>query len=258
MPIANHIYYKGNLVSIALKPPSEWGQIMTYATKIGATPPSDPTTFDQLIKDLKSAGIWQKLDVFYVFAGDSSNGFKLINWIDPNNHYADAYGGLTWDLDGVKGNGSNAYVNTNFISNVDGVNRQLGSAHTFGVIHQVGGIVWGMADQWNAEFFNTAHVYKRLDGNFNNQASINQIGSHFIIRDSSSTGIYIHQDSQYSLNGSNTLATLPNTILRSFNSYGSTKISCWSTGGALTYSETQSFRTIYNNFLTELELTPIA
>lgn len=258
--IANKVYIGGQKYKWIdpFAKSDEWKAIENYANSNSLALPTDTIAFDQLIKDLKSAGIWQKLDVFYVFAGDGSNGFKLINWIDTSRHYADAYGGLTWDLDGVKGNGSNGYIDTNFTPSNDGINRQLGDASIMGVVIEIGGILWGAIGGWRDDYRLNLDV-KRLDGDFNNSATNNNVGFHAIVRTSASQGFHIYRDSLYTLTSSgNGLTTYVNTINRVNSSYGSAKLSCWASGASLTYSETQSFRTIYNNFLTALGLTPVA
>lgn len=241
----------------------EWKAIESYANTNSYALPNNVDAYDQLIKDLKAEGIWQKLDVFYVFAGDGSNGFKLINWKNPNQHYGTAYGGLTWNLDGVEGNSSNAYINTNYTASVHAVNRKLGDASIFGVMSKSGTRVWG---SWHA-----TNIKDMLNGNYTPEKQIDEgftstslqvvVGFVGIFRDSSSTGYFISKttNSPLTSNGNNILTIYPNTLLAGRgNLYGNSGLSCWATGGSLTYTETQSFRTIYNNFLTSLGLTPIA
>lgn len=244
-------------------PSTEWEAIINYSTANGFTLPTETEAYDQLIKDLKSEGIWQKLDVFYVFVGDGDERFKLINWKNPNQHYADAYGGLIWDTDGVRGNAINAYINTNYTASVDAINRKLGDASIFGVMSQAGTRVWG---SWHAtiikDMFNGNYSpEKQLDEGFTNATLYAGVGFVGIFRDSSSTGYFISKTTSSTLtsSGNNILTPYPNTLLAGRgNLYGNSGLSCWATGGFLTYAETQTFRTIYNNFLTALGLTPIA
>ena len=81
---------------------------------------SDVTISDavnQLVLDLKAAGIWSKLDAAYPFAGSTAtqHGYNLL---DPQNTNAAYYltwaGGWTHTLDGPKGNGSNTYADTHW------------------------------------------------------------------------------------------------------------------------------------------------
>lgn len=237
----------------------EWKAILDWADYEGAPPPTNDIPFDQLIKDLKSAGIWQKLDVFYVFAGDGSNGFKLINWINPEEHYADAYGGLTWGLDGVKGNGSNGYIDTNFNPNIDHQNYTLNNASRGGIISEVGtmnfdGITGTFRNDYNGSVI-------RLNSAASSTINYDNSGGLFVVkRNNSSTLEVVMKDNEQSANVNTDFTSTEHSqvIMRRVNAYGSFKLSCYFLGGALTYSETQSFRTIYNNFLTAIGQTPIA
>lgn len=263
--IANKVYIGGQKYKWVnpFAKTAEWKAIESYANTNSYTLPTDVDAYDQLIKDLKAEGIWQKLDVFYAFVGDGSNGFKLINWKNPNQYYGTAYGGLTWDLDGVKGNGSNAYINTNYTSSLHAVNRKLGDASIFGVMSQGGSRLWG---SWHAtvikDMLNGNYTpEKQIDEGFNSVSLQVVVGFVGIFRDSSSTGYFISKttNSPLTSSGANILTIYPNTLLAGRgNLYGTAGLSCWATSGSLTYAETQSFRTIYNNFLTSLGLTPIA
>lgn len=67
----------------------EYVAILDFATLNGFTLPSDgqKTLQNQLILDLKNAGIWSDLDLFYVFATDGDRNYAKINWRDPFNWY---------------------------------------------------------------------------------------------------------------------------------------------------------------------------
>lgn len=245
--------------------------IINYATTQGFILPADIQPLDQLIKDLKTAGIWQKFDVFYVFAGYGAYGFKLINLIDPNNHYADAYGGLEFDLDGVKGNGFNGYINTNFNPTIDAINYVLNEAGRLAVVVQeatntttaqrnIDGTIGGTGQNG---MINTLQAAQRINMGMNSlvggSVDFSGIGL-MTINEVSATDIMLtNKDIQFDrTRGISSLYNSPQTIFRRSTSYGDPKISCYGMGGALTYAETQSFRTIYNNYLTAIGLTPVA
>lgn len=248
----------------------EWKAIETYANANSLDLPTNTTAYDQLIKDLKSAGIWQKLDVFYVFAGDGSNGFKLINWKNPNQHYATAYGGLTWNLDGVKGNQSNAYLNTNYNPTTDAINYVLNEAGRLAVVveeatgtttmRNIDGVMGGTGQNG---MINTLQAAQRINMGMNTlvggNVDFSGIGL-MTINEVSETDIMLtNKDIQ--INRTRTLSVIynsPQTIFRRSTSYGNPKLSCYGIGGALTYVETQTFRTIYNNFLIAIGQTPVA
>ncbi len=246
----------------------EWKAIESYANSNSLALPTDTIAFDQLIKDLKSAGIWQKLDVFYVFAGDGSNGFKLINWVNPEEHYADAYGGLTWDLDGVKGNSSNGYIDTNFNPAVSGMNYTLNDASRFAVITEEGTgntvtrNIDGVAEATANGLINTTQAAQRINqgtNTLNSSADLSGTGLITINRNSNIDVLLTNKNTEINRTATSTSVTpYKQLIIKRSTTYSDLKISCYGMGSALTYAETQSFRTIYNNFLTALGLTPVA
>ena len=72
----------------------EYQAVLNYASTNTFTQPtlSEKILQNQLVTDLKNAGIWSKLDILYVFkAGSTSSdglrSFSKINWKAPNNFY---------------------------------------------------------------------------------------------------------------------------------------------------------------------------
>jgi hypothetical protein len=71
---------------------TEYQAILDRAAVLGYTTPSTSEKIrqNQLVIDLKNAGLWTKLGVFYMFAldttGSASPGFTFINWITPANN----------------------------------------------------------------------------------------------------------------------------------------------------------------------------
>jgi hypothetical protein len=65
---------------------SSYQAILNYATSQGYTLPSmsGQTIQNQLVVSFKSAGIWNDLDIFYVFATDGDENFAKINWKNPS------------------------------------------------------------------------------------------------------------------------------------------------------------------------------
>lgn len=255
----------------------EWKAILAWADYEGAPPPTNDIPFDQLIKDLKSAGIWQKLDVFYVFAGDGSPLFKELNWIDPSKHMASAYGGLTWDLNGVKGNGVNGYIDTNFNPVDSSVNYTLDNASLFIGIAEYNGLDSGRYGITNAgRYTNFINTHVTINGGRNDRGvSINGATSGVMFTPStpsinmSGTGMkYLGREDETTIHISNksdiVVKEQPSTVvhdgnqvmLRHGTSYNASTINCFGMGAYLTYSETQILRVAFNKFLASLGLTP--
>jgi hypothetical protein len=99
---------------------ADYTAILANAASRSVTLPSsaEQTLQNQLIVNLKAAGIWAKLDAFYMFANnitDSTGGFARINWKNPSANYGTAQGALPsiTPKSGFTGNGSNQGINLN-------------------------------------------------------------------------------------------------------------------------------------------------
>ena len=69
---------------------------------------------NDLLKAMKSSGVWNKLDVFYNFANDGGASFGTINWKNPNANLAILEGAPAFALDiGFTGS-AGSFINTNF------------------------------------------------------------------------------------------------------------------------------------------------
>jgi hypothetical protein len=109
---------------------AEYQAILSRATSSGITLPSLANQVNQnkLIEDLKTAGVWDKLDVFYMFANTGSSGFALINWKNPNGTTnASAVGSLTFNGSAFQGAAS-AFINTNYNPTTQAVNFSQNNA----------------------------------------------------------------------------------------------------------------------------------
>jgi|SRR5215510_7343599 len=81
-----------------------------------STPPDTTRkgAIDTCVRALKSAGVWTKLDVLYLFAAADSQA-ALINWKAPGTFNATATSSPTFTADrGYTGNGSSSYVDSNY------------------------------------------------------------------------------------------------------------------------------------------------
>lgn len=67
----------------------EYQAVLDFGTLNGFTLPTDGQKViqNQLVVDLKNAGIFQDLDLFYVFATDGDEDFAKINWANPVLYY---------------------------------------------------------------------------------------------------------------------------------------------------------------------------
>jgi hypothetical protein len=73
------------------------------------------------VRDLKNANIWGKLDAAYPIVGSTATTqkYNLRNPQDTDGaHRLEFYGGITHSSNGFAGNGSNAYADTNYSTNL--------------------------------------------------------------------------------------------------------------------------------------------
>jgi hypothetical protein len=93
---------------------ADYQAILSYAITQGYTLPSDTQKLkqNQLVLDLKTVGIWNKLDSFANFANDGSSNFALIDW--KRLSLFTAVNSPTFIPNvGFKGNGISSYINMN-------------------------------------------------------------------------------------------------------------------------------------------------
>lgn len=166
----------------------EYQAVLDRATALGYTAPSASVQLaqNQLVSDLKNAGIWTELDIFYVFTSGSNN-FARINWISPSSNLCTLVNTPTWtDGVGFNGNGTTQYINTNWIPS-DGPNFTQNDASLFAYISSA--VSEAKSDLGVAPTFLGGSNITRIvvDDAFNNYlVSINQSGSMSFARAGSS------------------------------------------------------------------------
>ena len=108
---------------------ADYQAVLDYATTQGYTLPStsQQTLQNQLVVDLKAAGVWSKLDTFAVFATDGDSDFALIDWINLSQYTAVNSPTFTTN-EGFTGNGTSSYLDLNYDPTVDGVNYTIDDA----------------------------------------------------------------------------------------------------------------------------------
>jgi hypothetical protein len=113
---------------------ADYQAVLDYATTQGYTLPSAAQRLlqEQLVIDLKDGGIWDKLDIFYVFATNGDSDFASINWKDPNNFEITEVNSPNFTSNlGFEGDGTSAYLDTNYSLNTNWINASQDSATAF-------------------------------------------------------------------------------------------------------------------------------
>jgi hypothetical protein len=107
------VYLGSNLVWSGMD--ADYKAILDYATTQGYTLPSASQRLlqEQLLIDLKDAGIWAKLDTFAVFATDGSSDFALIDWKRVTDYTAINSPTFTTNF-GFEGDNISSYIDCNY------------------------------------------------------------------------------------------------------------------------------------------------
>jgi len=148
---ASQLYGQGILNSFSIPAgssfDSDYQAILDKAVSLGYTLPSSnaQTLQNTLLTSLKTDGIWNKLDIFYVFAVDNNaSEFATINWKNPNalvnlptqstliNSPAFVPNG------GFQGDGASSYIDTNYNPATQGVNYTQNNASRYFFLHALG------------------------------------------------------------------------------------------------------------------------
>jgi hypothetical protein len=82
----------------------------------GITDPTEISAITNLVVDLKTYNIWDKMKAIYPMVGGTATSQKY-NLKNPNTFIGTFVGGWTHSSTGVTGNGVNAYMDTNFNPN---------------------------------------------------------------------------------------------------------------------------------------------
>jgi len=129
----------------------DYQDILDYATTQGYTLPSlsQQALQNQLVVDLKDAGIWSALDVFYVFATDGDSDFASINWRDTSNFEITEVNSPTFTSNQGFASDGTSYLNTNYNVLNDSTNFQLLSNGLAYYITEVGIFHHGARDGVN-------------------------------------------------------------------------------------------------------------
>ena len=104
---------------------ADYQAVLDRSTALGYTAPSatQQTLQNTLVTDLKTAGVWDKLDLFYVFATDGDSDYATLNWKIPASFQATKVNSPTFTTNGgFTGDGSSSYLRTNYIPITDAIN----------------------------------------------------------------------------------------------------------------------------------------
>jgi hypothetical protein len=242
---------------------ADYQDLLNAATLAGYNLPSSSQRVHQntLVEELKTAGVWSKLEGLWVYSNDaSSTDFAMYNWIDEEATKAQVVNTLSHAGDGFTGTGA-GYIETNHVAGSGGLFSNVDAS-------------WGVFS--NTEFNTTTANQYAISSDSANQRvryiNEGQNGNKFLSSDalvaapSSTVGLMGMQKSGSGLvrglqaDGSRTTiesgladANLSvNTVKNLYyngTSYNGNVGLCW-VGSKLTASEWSAFVTAVDNYMT--------
>lgn len=246
----------------------EYIDILTKVNNAGQNISFEPYVVNKqntLIRTLKTAGIWDKLDVLYIFglggnATDSSyNYFRTINWKNPNLYQATLVNSFTIFSNGIRpvSCSSFSYIDTNFVPSINGVNYSLNNSSRFiGRNFPSTGAIDGTSSSNNNNLTASLTNQQRINSTNNlssvynpgnaTYSSINRLSNTSVRLSSSDTGFTSRTQTSTALPSESQL------ILRNGSSYGCHGISVYAMGVSLTDAEITAFQTAISTYYTSL------
>lgn len=236
---------------------ADYQAVLDYATTQGYTLPStdQQTLQNQLVVDLKDAGIWSKLDTFAVFATDGDSDFALIDWKRLSQYTAVNSPTFTIN-EGFQGNGVSEYITTNFKASSQGVNYLLDNAGRYYWVDNfisgayLEGIIF--VGENATQYANTTSLRINLTNLLNSAVNFASAGFKSINRTSSTNVELFVDNTQYSRTStSNGLTNFNQDILRSGGFYSNSRFKFYGMGASMV-SENTDFYNAMNTYFTSL------
>jgi hypothetical protein len=249
---------------------SELQAIISRANTEGFTLPSSTTLahIDALIASLKSEGIWAVADYLRVSALNNTacGDFARINMANPTGTLSTVAGGISYLTTGYKGNKINGLLSSevnlaatsHYVQNSACRLYVLASSSTNGVSGAFEGLGSSVANRLN----NGLQADQRINqatANLSSTFSLGGTGTKAIVRVSSTSVELTNSATQ----ATRTATSAPRSSdtqqeFRSFNVFSDTTHAFSLYSGALTGTQIQNFRTMFNTYLTSIGLTAFA
>jgi hypothetical protein len=255
----------------------DYQAVLDYATTLSYTLPSasQQPLQNQLVIDLKAAGVWNKLDTFTVFATDAedspssgTSNFALIDWKRLVTHTEINSPNFIPNV-GYQGNGTSSSILTSYNPTLNGTNYVLGDGsfgyymNTYDTAPGTTESAWGQNDNFGAFAwlrYTSKELYFNTDvftGSFAYVNFVNSNNSFVQINNTSLTGVNIYKNGSLTDSGnlSTTPTAIPNGPFRAFtyrsSQFSDAILSLLYAGGDLT-SEASDFNTAVNSYITSI------
>lgn len=251
--------------------------VLDVAQTMGyAIPPLEKRLLlNRLMKDMKDIGFFQIQDTLANFALGITGfeQFRMIDWKKTGNIYTPVDNPIfTPQGEGVEGDGLAAYIDTNFNPAVMGVNYTLNDASLGSIVYK--NATGTPSTNINVSFSSSASgtggnlirndlsAIKRInqsDSNISANIDFTGKGIKILNRVNSEEVRGISRNTETTAQAQSTSIYNSNLfLLARQNLYSLLGVSLVFVGGSISYALSQSFRTIYNQFLSNVELEPIA
>jgi hypothetical protein len=243
---------------------ADYQAVLTYATTQGYTLPSvaQRTKQNKLVVDLKTGGVWSRLESFGVFATDGSQDFASIDWKRLSQYTRVNTPGFT-NNQGFIGDGISKYLNFNYAwgSAISTSNASIGQYYFSGTISTFD--IMGARISFSSEMAMIVPTLFRLFCDSVPLAYVASLGIDIHCRDGASSGFLRNGGTNYSQTGliNQSKGTLTNYGLSALNQNGSAlffgatnqiPISMSFFGQSLTTTQAASFDTSFNTYITSL------
>jgi hypothetical protein len=253
----NSVYLGSNKVWSATDP--DYQAILDYATTQGYTLPSagQQTLQNQLVVDLKEAGIWSKLDTFAVFATDGNSDFALIDWKRLSQYTAVNSPTFTTN-GGFTGNGTSSYIDTNYNASLNATNYSLNNASRFYWVDNRSSTSnpnWEDNGAGRSISGNNNSTLVRINSDttsMNSAVNLQSDGFKSINRTSSSNLEIFNNTTQFSRTATSvSVTTGTQWILRAVTGYNASRFRFYGMGASLVSENTDLYNAI-NTYITSL------
>jgi hypothetical protein len=114
---------------------TQYVAILDYANAQGFNLPSPELQGEQnaIIQGFLDVGLWDNMDTFYVFINNDPTleQFSRLNWITPSANTITTSGTTNYGISGYTFNGTNQYLDTNYIPSVNAVKYGVSNCARF-------------------------------------------------------------------------------------------------------------------------------
>ena len=237
---------------------TEYQAILDRATTLGYTLPStgQRTKQNTLLAALKTAGIWTKLDIFYLFCNDGSKEFATLNWKAPSSYQITLVNSPIFSSNqGIAGDAVSAYMDLGFNCSTNGVQYTQNNASRFAWVYSavasapIDGVSGVNSNRMLSSSSNAHRINQGAAGTLDTAADLSGTGLRQINRTSSTNVELFVGTTQISRTcTSAAMANAAQFLLRTNASYGANSLSAYGLGASLV-SENSDLNTALNTYI---------